>query len=123
MTDPTLHDARCEAATALRRLSHAMVSRDLDVSTLRRLTAAADELANDLEPAPRRDRAAMLTAHVARMFGMDEEAGEVETGHAAFDVMADRAVGGPANPMGVHVEVEFVDDEGGMITKIGRAHV
>ena len=111
MTDPTLHDARCEAATALRRLSHAMVSRDLDVSTLRRLTAAADELAADLEPAPRRDRAAMLTAHVARMFGMDEEAGEAETGHAAFDVMADRAVGGPANPMGVHVEVEFVDDE------------
>ena len=50
MTDPTLHDARCEAATALRRLSHAMVSRDLDASTLRRLTAAADELAADLEP-------------------------------------------------------------------------
>lgn len=130
MTEPLLHEARCRAAASLRRLSHAMVSRDLDLDTLQRLTAEADALAATLEPAPRRDRAAMLTAHVERMFGMVDAPDEPETGHAAFDVMADRAVGGPANPMGVHVEVEFLDDEVvGVVTLLpayeggpGRAH-
>ncbi|MFM7616941.1 MAG: PaaI family thioesterase [Actinomycetes bacterium] len=111
MTDPTVHDARVAAAAALRRLSHAMVSRDLDRDMLDRLRTEADALAAAIEPAPRRDRQAMLTEHVERMFGMGGSIDEPETGHAAFDVMADRAVGGPANPMGVHVDVEFSEDE------------
>jgi acyl-coenzyme A thioesterase PaaI-like protein len=130
MAEPSVHEARVAAAAALRRLSHAMVSRDLDADMLDRLRAEADALAAAIEPAPRRDRQAMLTEHVERMFGMVESEGDLETGHAAFDVMADRAIGGPANPMGVQVDVEFLDDEVvGVVTLLpayeggpGRAH-
>ncbi|MFM9011635.1 MAG: hypothetical protein ACKON8_12410, partial [Planctomycetota bacterium] len=86
MTDPPVHDARVAAAAALRRLSHAMVSRDLDRDMLDRLREEADALAAAIEPAPRRDRQAMLTEHVERMFGIGGSIDEPETGHAAFDV-------------------------------------
>ena len=111
MSEQELFEARLNAASSLRRLNHELVGRDSDLETLNRVATEAASLADALEPFERRDRAGALSAHVERMFGMAQDGEEIDISHAAFSVMADRAIGGPANPTGVDIAVDFNEDE------------
>jgi len=99
--------ARHDAAAALRRLTHAFVAYEADDDIMLRLARAADAFQDELVQGARRDRAAGLSVeHVfVGAASMDPAAGPMSAS------LADRAVGGPANPSAVEIDARIVDDE------------
>lgn len=112
-TEPTVDDPRARAAAALRRLGHALMGHDADPELLRRVAAAADRVAADLEAAPPRERD--LRELKRRMFDQ-----EVADGQPVihFD---ECFVSGPWNPMGIAIQVERDGDEAVASIELGPA--
>lgn len=105
-------EARLTAAEALRDLSHAVVAHDAEDEVLERVASGADEAAAELRRAPRRARV------IPRLDQLPEGSGGVEARRAA---MADRGVGGPANPTGVEMVSRREGDEAIAQVRFGPA--
>lgn len=113
--------ARLAAARALRRLNHALVAHHTDDNTLDQICAFVDDVLPSLTNGERRDRAALLSEHASAIFnGATDElpAGVVED---PFNVMADRAVGGRANPTAIEIDVRYEHDEAIASVTLGPA--
>jgi len=117
MTDVT-DDPRLEAAAALRALNDAFVAHDAEDDLLRRITAFSRATIDGLQVGERRDRGALLTAHLDGMF-TGEGTGGFDT---ATNPMTDRAVGGTTNPISADFQMEIVDDEVVVRTVLGTAY-
>jgi len=118
MTDTT-DDPRLEAAEALRVLNDAFVAHDAEDDVLRRITAFSRDAVDHLRTGGRRDRAALLAAHVDELLTGDD-ANEARPTPA--NPMTDRAVGGTTNPISAVFESEIVDDEVVVRTTLGTAY-
>lgn len=112
-------EPRLAAAAALRELNHAFVAHDATPEVLERVAASARRAVADLRGGPRRDRAALLEAHVGRMFRVDP--GQPAADGAA-NPMTDRAVGGETNPLAAEFELSSVDGEVVARTVLGAAY-
>jgi hypothetical protein len=104
--------ARIDAATAMRRLSHAIVSHRVDISDLHRIAAAAEELSSQIEAQPARGRLDEMMA--SPRFGAALESGSlgqaVEDG-AFVDLFHDSPVSGSANPLGMGLRISRDGEE------------
>lgn len=104
--------ARIDAATAMRRLSHAIVSHRVDISDLHRIAAAADELSSQIETQAARGRLDEMMA--SPRFGAALESGSlgqaVEDG-AFVDLFHDSPVSGSANPLSMGLRISRDGDE------------
>jgi acyl-coenzyme A thioesterase PaaI-like protein len=95
-------DPRELAAAAMRRLGHAMVAHDADEELLRRLARQAHATADVVEASPRRSRDARM---LKRQIWEDLPPSGERMAH--FD---ECIVSGPANPMGVLMDVRRAGD-------------
>jgi len=104
--------ARIDAATAIRRLSHAIVSHRADISTLRRIADAADQLASQIEAQPPRGRLDEMLASPRFAAALDggSLSRVVEDG-AFVDLLHDSPVSGSANPLGMGLRIRREADE------------
>jgi len=97
---------RIEAAGAMNRLAHALVSHRTDVDTLRTIAREADRLAGEIEMQPTRDRRAELAA--SRQFVQAMTSGSlsdiIEDG-AFLDMFKDSPVGGEASPLSMGLQL------------------
>jgi len=118
MTETT-DDPRLDAATALRKLNDAFVAHDAEDDLLRGITAFAYDAIEQLRNGTRRDRAALLTAHLDEVFGA---VAEVEILPTPANPMTDRAVGGITNPISAEYEMEIVGEEAVVRTTLGTAY-
>ena len=104
--------ARIDAATALRRLAHAMIAHRVDVSLLHRMAAEADRLAAAIETQPRRDRLEELlgSPRFAAALQGGSLARVVEDG-AFVDLFHDSPVSGSASPLSVGLRIRREGEE------------
>ncbi len=104
--------ARIDAATAMRRLSHTIVSHRADISTLHRIADAADQLATQIEAQPSRGRLEEMLANPRFAAALDggSLARVIEDG-AFVDLFHDSPVSGSANPLGIGLRIRREDDE------------
>lgn len=97
---------RIEAAGAMNRLSHALVSHRADIDTLRMIGREADRLAAEIEAQPTRDRRAELAK--SRKFVQAMMGGSlsdiIEDG-AFLDMFKDSPVGGEASPLSMGLKL------------------
>ena len=123
-TADTADDPRLEAAGALRGLNDAFVAHDADVELLRRITDFSRRAILELGNGERRDRAALLAAHVDGLFTGGLDLGGAEDGDqpTLVNPMTDRAVGGTSNPISADFETEVVDQEVVVRTVLGTAY-
>jgi acyl-coenzyme A thioesterase PaaI-like protein len=94
-------DARVDVANAIRNLSHAFVAHEADEKQLTTVAAAVNQLTDDFDGLPRRDRMALMRAAVQRD-------GFPPGSRAGFE---DRAVAGHANPTGVDIRLDEPDGD------------
>lgn len=123
--------ARIDAATAIRRLSHAIVSHRADISTLHRIAAAADQLALQIEAQPHRGRLDEMMANPRFVAAMADGSlkGIIEDG-AFVDLFHDSPVSGSASPfsIGLRLRRESNESVGSVVLAAGwegapgRAH-
>jgi len=106
--------ARIEAATALRRLNHALMAHRADLATLAEITAIAETMASSLEGQPARIHPFKATAD----FSMPEPHAEDEAPKALF---SDSVVSGKANPMSIGASLWKDGDEALMRVTLGPA--
>lgn len=92
-----ISDVRADAAAALRRMGHALVSHEADDELLRRVAAAAERVTRDLEAAPRRERD--LLALKQSMFPQEVPDRE------RISHFPECFVSGVHNPMGIAIDV------------------
>ncbi len=118
MADST-DDPRLEAAVALRSLNDAFVAHDTGEDLLRRISEFSRGAVDELRTGGRRDRAALLAAHVDGIFAGD---GDDEDRPTPVNPMTDRAVGGTTNPISADFTSEIVDDEVVVRTTLGTAY-
>lgn len=113
--------ARLSAASALRRLNHALVAHHADDHTLDRICTFVDDILPALTKGERRDRATLLSEHAHAIFGgaPDDVPGAVLDD--PFNVMADRAVGGRANPTATEIDVRYEHDDAVAVVTLGPA--
>lgn len=104
--------ARIDAATAMRRLAHAMIAHRVDVAILHRLADAADRLAAEIELQPDRDRLEELRSSPRFAAALDggSLASVVEDG-AFVDLFHDSPVSGSASPFSVGLRIRRDGDE------------
>jgi len=114
-----LIEARLEAASALRTLNDAFVAHETDHDVLRRIADFSRDTTTRLRTGGRRDRAALLAAHVDGLFVEIPTDG---TRPPAVNPMTDRAVGGTTNPISADFESEIVGDEVVVRTVLGTAY-
>jgi acyl-coenzyme A thioesterase PaaI-like protein len=106
-------EARAAAAAALRRLGHALMGHEASEELLHRVARAADQVADDLEEGPPRQRDVLELKR--RMF-------EVDVPDGARVVHFDECfVSGPWNPMGIAIEVHREGDEAVADVRLGPA--
>ena len=118
MTDE-IDDPRLEAAAGLRALNDAFVAHDAEDDLLRRITAFSRVTMEGLRLGERRDRGALLSAHLDGMFTGEPQGDGPPT---VANPMTDRAVGGTTNPISAEFEVEIADDEVVVRTVLGTAY-
>jgi acyl-coenzyme A thioesterase PaaI-like protein len=106
-------DPRARAAAALRRLGHTLMTHQAGADLLRRVAAAADRVADDLDTAPPRERD--LREMKRRMFDAVVADGE-RVSH--FD---ECFVSGPHNPLGIAIAVRREGDEAVAEVELGPA--
>lgn len=122
--DPTVDDhadlaARIDAASALNRLSHALVGHRAAPEVLQRIATAADELAARIEREPVRERSmeigtspGFLQAVVA-----PSTLADVVDGGAFLDMFDDSPVSGSANPLSIGLRIRRDGDQAvGVVT-------
>jgi len=98
--------ARVEAAAAMRRLSHAIASRRLDVPDLHRIAATADELAAEIETQPARGRLDEIMASPRFEAAIASNSLSQAVGDGAFvDLFHDSPVSGSANPFSMGLQI------------------
>ncbi len=104
-------EARVDAATAMRRLSHAMVSHSIDRAVLEVVATEANRLAERLEATPLRDRmdAATGQSAFARPGGEEPFAGAVSGD--GVDLFQDSPVSGSTNPMSIGLKYHRDGDD------------
>jgi acyl-coenzyme A thioesterase PaaI-like protein len=105
---------RIEAATAMRRLSHAMMAHQVDDATLAELASSANQLADRVEGREHRQHPFKGTAN----FSIPEPDGEADEPTHLF---ADSIVSGRANPMGMEASLWKEGDEAVMEVVLGPA--
>lgn len=105
--------ARVEAATALRRLGHALVSHEVDDDVLERMAHVASELASELGSGAARSRP--VDDMKRRLYATPPADGE------SMDHFPDCVVSGVANPMGVAMRVHREGDEAVATVRLGPA--
>jgi acyl-coenzyme A thioesterase PaaI-like protein len=105
--------ARVEAATALRRLGHAVVGHDIGDDVLRRVAAAVTDLLPSVEAGAPRSRP--VDDMKRRMFDVPPGDGE------SMDHFPDCIVSGIANPMGVAIGVHREGDDAVARVTLGAA--
>ncbi len=114
--------ARIDAATALRRLAHAIVSHRADTATLNSIAAVADTFATKLEADPTRERLDELLANPRFAAGLKDgmPSRAVEDG-AFVDLFHDSPVSGSANPlsMGLRIRRDGSDAVGTVVLEPG----
>lgn len=118
MSETPIDGSRRRAALAMRALNDAFVGHEADPSVHDEIEAMARELTERLRTGERRDRAAMLAPHVARMF---HDGPVARPERAGANPMTDRAVGGETNPTAVDLQVRYEHDEVIVITTLGAA--
>lgn len=92
--------ARIDAASAMNRLSHALVSHRADVSTLRMIAHEADRLAAEIEAQPERSRRLELAASPRFLAAVAEGSLARAIDDGAFvDLFDDSPASGSANPL------------------------
>jgi len=113
--DEAMHasPARLAAATALRRLGHALVGHDVADEVLWRVASAAEELLPELEAAPGRQRP--LDDMKRYLFARPPADGE------SMDHFPDCVVSGLANPMGIAIRAERQGDDAVARVRLGAA--
>jgi len=115
MSDPTtLLDARVRAATAMRRLNHAMVERSLDLELLDELASTAERLVRAVESQPERIHPFKGAANFS-MPAPYERAAEPK------NLFSDSIVSGRANPMSMEASLWSDGDEAVMEVVLGAA--
>lgn len=109
---------RVDAATALRRLSHALVGHRVDPRILELVARRATLLAEDLEQQPNRTRGDELAASPRFVDAIRNRRplGEVTSG-AFIDMFEDSPVSGSANPLSIGLRIGREDEEAvGIVT-------
>jgi len=104
--------ARIDAATAMRRLAHAMIAHRVDIATLYRMADAAERLAMELETEPLRSRLEELLASprfAAAMAG--ESLSRVIEDGAFVDLFHDSPVSGSASPLSIGLRIRREGDQ------------
>lgn len=118
VTDPSAVDdhsdlpARSDAAMAMSKLAHGLVSRRADVSVLHRIAAEVEALAVEVETAPHRSRLEEMTANprFAAALKSGTMSDIVEDG-AFVDLFHDSPVSGSANPLSIGLRIRRENDE------------
>ena len=112
-TSPRVSRARLAAAAELRRLGHALVSHEVDDSTLDQLAHAATSFTTEIEAGPARVRAPFDM--VREVFVVPPRQGG---GRSSF---AHSIVTGDANPLGMAADVQREGEEAVLRTTLGPA--
>lgn len=104
--------ARIDAASVMRRLAHGLVGHRVDVSLLRRIAAAVEALAFEVESSPRRSRLDEMLAspRVAAAIETGSMSHLVEDG-AFVDLFHDSPVSGSANPLSIGLRIRRDGDQ------------
>lgn len=98
--------ARIAAATAMRRLAHALVGHQTDRSTLERIAEMTGQLADETELGDRRDRGEELSDSTRFAGALDGEAlSRVVEDGAFVDLFHDSPVSGSANPLSMGLAI------------------
>ena len=108
-----MSEARLAAAAALRRLSHAFVSHEVDDDTLAELTTTVGSFAGAFEAAPDRVRASIDLVNEVFMTAPRDGGGRSTFAHSI--------VTGKANPMGMAADVERYGQEAVLLATLGPA--
>lgn len=105
-------EARVVAATAMRRLAHAIVSHQGDRATLLRVAESADRLAAEVEAGAARDRLGELAASPGFAAALDgaDLSRRVEDGDFV-DLFHDSPVSGRANPLSMGLRIRRDGDQ------------
>lgn len=104
--------ARIDAARALSRLSHALVSHRADVSTLRLIADRAERLADQIEAGQQRRRRDELAASSRFLQAIaDHDLGELIEDGAFMDLFHDSPVSGVANPLSIGLRIRRDGDQ------------
>lgn len=122
--DPTSDDhadlsARIDAASALNRLSHALVGHRATPEVLQRIASAADDLAARIEQEPVRERSMEIGASPRFLRAVVEPRplADVVDGGAFLDMFEDSPVSGSANPLSIGLRIRQDGDQAlGMVT-------
>jgi hypothetical protein len=122
--DPTSDDhadlsARIEAASALNRLSHALVGHRAAPDVLQRIASAADDLAARIEDEPVRERSMEIGASPQFLQAIVEPRplSDVVDGGAFLDMFDDSPVSGSANPLSIGLRIRQDGDQAvGVVT-------
>lgn len=111
--------ARIEAASALNRLSHALVAHRAAPEVLQRIASAAAELAARIEQEPGRQRSLEIGANprFLRAIAEPHPLSDVVDGGAFLDMFADSPVSGSANPLSIGLGIRQEGDQAvGVVT-------
>src|SRR5690606_9146309 len=105
--DHTDLSARIEAASALNRLSHALVGHRATPEVLQRIARAADDLATRIEQEPVRERSMEIGGSPRFLQAIDEPRtlADVVDGGAFLDMFDDSPVSGSANPLSIGLRI------------------
>ncbi|MDY7105149.1 MAG: hypothetical protein S0880_28515 [Actinomycetota bacterium] len=122
--DPTSDDhadlsARIDTASALNRLSHALVGHRATPEVLERIASAADDLAARIEQEPVRERSMEIGASPGFLQAVAEPQtlAEVVDGGAFLDMFDDSPVSGSANPLSIGLRIRREGDQAvGVVT-------
>lgn len=122
--DPTNDDhadlsARIDAASALSRLSHALVGHRATPEVLERIAGAADALAGRIEQEPVRERLMEIGASPRFLQAIVEPRplSDVVEGGAFLDMFEDSPVSGSANPLSIGLRLRQDGDQAiGLVT-------
>ncbi len=103
--------ARIDAASAMNRLSHALVSHRADISTLRMIADEADRLAAAIETQPTRSRRIELAASPRFLAAVAEGSLATAIDDGAFiDLFDDSPASGSANPLSMGLRLRREGD-------------
>jgi hypothetical protein len=103
--------ARIDAASAMNRLSHALVSHRADISTLRMIAFEADRLAAAIETQPTRSRRLELAASPRFLAAVAEGSLAKAIDDGAFiDLFDDSPTSGSANPLSMGLRLRREGD-------------
>lgn len=104
--------ARIDAASAMRRLAHALVSHRADIATLHQIAIAAVRLSAEIEAQPMRSRHAETMANPGSGASLrGRSLGWVVEDGAFVDLFHDSPVSGSANPLGMGLRIRRESDE------------